>query len=250
MYSSLATSEMITINLYDGIVVKCFVFGGKGPLRRLVYKQVFESCSDSPVYICCVSPLQPKSRGTVRLRSSNPYDPPVIDPNYFEDQRDLQVQVEGLKNCNRFVRSEPMKKVGAKPLNIKFPGDEQCGSDEDCYLENMVKSFYIAYPQGVGTCKMGDPRDDTTVVDPSLRKESGKPTDEINFQMMQNLLEFKRLGDMQESIKYSCATPLSMLMRIFASSHGVKGIKRAESCGRICYANHAIGQPHTPLPSW
>ncbi|GIY12801.1 glucose dehydrogenase [Caerostris darwini] len=138
-------------------------------LKPEVYKQVFESCSDSPVYICCVSPLQPKSRGTVRLRSSNPYDPPAIDPNYFEDQRDLQVQVEGLKNCNRFVRSEPMKKVGAKPLDIKFPGDEQCGGDEDCYLENMVKSFYLVYPQGVGTCKMGDPRDDTTVVDPSLR---------------------------------------------------------------------------------
>ncbi|GBM71922.1 hypothetical protein AVEN_98726-1, partial [Araneus ventricosus] len=39
--------------------------------------------------LCASQILHPKSRGTVRLKSSDPYDPPVIDPNYFDDPSDL-----------------------------------------------------------------------------------------------------------------------------------------------------------------
>ncbi|GIY55853.1 l-sorbose 1-dehydrogenase [Caerostris extrusa] len=48
-----------------------------------VYKKMFEPCANKPLYICAVKALQPKSRGTVRLKSSKPCDPPVIDPNHF-----------------------------------------------------------------------------------------------------------------------------------------------------------------------
>ena len=39
--------------------------------------------------------LHPKSRGTVTLQSTDPYDPPLIDPNYYEDPRDMEDVVEG-----------------------------------------------------------------------------------------------------------------------------------------------------------
>ena len=47
------------------------------------------------MWFCSSSLLHPKSRGTVTLQSADPYDPPVIDPNYFEDPRDIHDMVEG-----------------------------------------------------------------------------------------------------------------------------------------------------------
>ncbi|GFT25762.1 glucose dehydrogenase [Nephila pilipes] len=60
-----------------------------------VYQKVFGPYEDGPMMICVSQPTQPRSRGTVRLKSSNPYDPPAIDPNYFADPRDIRDMVQG-----------------------------------------------------------------------------------------------------------------------------------------------------------
>lgn len=41
--------------------------------------------------------LRPKARGTVRLRSSNPRDMPLVDPNFLGHPDDLRTSVEGVK---------------------------------------------------------------------------------------------------------------------------------------------------------
>lgn len=49
-----------------------------------------------------VTLARPKSRGTIRLRSSDPFDDPIIDPNYYRDPQDVRVMLEG--NCLTCVR--------------------------------------------------------------------------------------------------------------------------------------------------
>ncbi len=39
--------------------------------------------------------VRPKSRGRILLKDSNPHSPPLIDPNYFDDESDLSVLTEG-----------------------------------------------------------------------------------------------------------------------------------------------------------
>ena len=39
--------------------------------------------------------LHSRSRGNVRLASTDPFDQPLIDPNYLADQRDIDVLLEG-----------------------------------------------------------------------------------------------------------------------------------------------------------
>ena len=41
--------------------------------------------------------LQPKSVGSVRLRSANPFDHPLIDPNYLAEEQDVDVLLDGEK---------------------------------------------------------------------------------------------------------------------------------------------------------
>ncbi|KAG8190856.1 hypothetical protein JTE90_010282 [Oedothorax gibbosus] len=49
-------------------------------IKPEVYRQVYGPYDNSTMFMCFASPIHPRSRGTVRLQSANPYDPPLIDP--------------------------------------------------------------------------------------------------------------------------------------------------------------------------
>ncbi|CAL1262986.1 unnamed protein product [Larinioides sclopetarius] len=138
-------------------------------LKPEIYKAAFGPYENSPMLACISQHLQPRSRGTVRLKSTNPYDSPAIDPNYFENPEDLRVIVEGMKTCQKIMMCDPMQKVGAKPFETVFPGCEQFFGNEDLYFTCLARGAVITLSHQVGTAKMGDPRDPTTVVDPLLR---------------------------------------------------------------------------------
>ncbi|KAF8782617.1 Glucose dehydrogenase like protein [Argiope bruennichi] len=141
-------------------------------LKPLLYDLAISPYENDPLFACLSSILHPKSRGTVRLQSTNPYDPPLIDPNYYDDPADVEAVVKGLKTCLKIGSSKSMKKVGAKRFFETFlPKLSDLIPDllRDEYLRVLAKSFVLTLNHQVGTAKMGDPKDPTTVVDPELR---------------------------------------------------------------------------------
>ncbi|GBN21815.1 L-sorbose 1-dehydrogenase [Araneus ventricosus] len=141
-------------------------------LKPLVYKGIFFPYEDDPIFVCVSHLLHPKSRGTVRLQSTDPYDPPLIDPNYFEDPADVAAIVKGMQTCRKIGLSKPMKKVGVRPFATIFPEFTNIFPDFllDEYFTFVTRSVVVTLSHQVGTAKMGDPKDPTTVVDPQLRK--------------------------------------------------------------------------------
>lgn len=61
-----------------------------------MFDQVYGPYENQPVFICSAQQVEPRSRGWVTLRSNNPFDEPVIDPNYLEDPRDMEDLVQGI----------------------------------------------------------------------------------------------------------------------------------------------------------
>lgn len=59
------------------------------------YDAIYRPYEGKAFYWCLSEVTQPKGSGEVTLRSSNPYDPPIIDPKYFSHPHDLEVVVEG-----------------------------------------------------------------------------------------------------------------------------------------------------------
>lgn len=107
--------------------------------------------------------LRPRSIGSIRLRSANPHDAPLIDPNFCGDEEghDWKLSIAGLRWGRRILNSAAMRGLVIKE---HMPGAE-VQSDEDVrrYISRWSKTDY--HP--VGTCKMG--RDGSAVVDTQLR---------------------------------------------------------------------------------
>ena len=105
--------------------------------------------------------LRPKSRGSVMLRSANPEDKPIVDPNFIADPYDLKTSTEGVK-ISREIMNQPALAQFIKREH--FPGSEvKTQADFEAYARQFGRTSY--HPNG--TCKMGS--DDLAVVAPDLR---------------------------------------------------------------------------------
>ncbi|GBM68505.1 Choline dehydrogenase, mitochondrial [Araneus ventricosus] len=62
-----------------------------------------------------------------------------------------------------------MRELGVKPFATILPGFTNLIPDLDLYFKLLARLFVVTLSHQVGTAKMGDPRDPTTVVDPLLR---------------------------------------------------------------------------------
>jgi choline dehydrogenase-like flavoprotein len=107
---------------------------------------------------CCV--LRPKSRGTVRLNSSNPSAAPRIDPNFLGHPDDIDVLLKGVKEMERILHAPAFEDYRGKPLY-----EVDLSSDEAIIDAIRSRADTVYHP--VGSCKMGV--DDMAVVDPELK---------------------------------------------------------------------------------
>lgn len=117
--------------------------------------------------------LRPKSVGYVKLRSSNPYDPPIIDPKYLTHPDDILGVVDAMKISIAVGLTPPYKEMNARLFTTVFPGCEVYKMWSDEYLACVARTYTSTIYHPVGTAKMGAPWDPTAVVDPELRVLGG-----------------------------------------------------------------------------
>ncbi|XP_049274576.1 glucose dehydrogenase [FAD, quinone] isoform X2 [Rhipicephalus sanguineus] len=113
--------------------------------------------------------LRPKSRGWIRLRSTDPDDYPLINPRYLTRIEDVLVLVEGMKQLIALGYSEPFRKYDAQIFEPDFPGCEPYAPYSDEHLACIARTYTATIYHPSGTCRMGRPEMHTTVVDPQLR---------------------------------------------------------------------------------
>lgn len=105
--------------------------------------------------------MRPRSRGSVRLASTNPADAPLIDPNYWSDPHDKEMSLRGLRLARDIMNQSALKPfLKAEHL----PGAALQTDDE---LFNYACSNAKTDHHPAGTCRMG--HDDMAVVTPDLK---------------------------------------------------------------------------------
>ncbi|RTE94516.1 GMC family oxidoreductase N-terminal domain-containing protein [Bradyrhizobium sp. LVM 105] len=106
---------------------------------------------------------RPESRGYVRIRSNDPFAPPIIQTNYLDAELDRRVIVGGMKLARRLLKSAPLSPYYAYE---DFPGPNVNTDDE--FLHAATERGTTTFHPGC-TCRMG-PADSTwAVVDDHLR---------------------------------------------------------------------------------
>jgi len=112
-------------------------------------------------YVLHVCHMRPKSRGKIKLRSSDPFDPPRIETHYFDDETELDALVKGVKIARDIL---------SRPAMEAFNGGEEVPgplvqTDDD--IREFIKRKMETVYHTAGSCKMGN--DPQAVVDSTLR---------------------------------------------------------------------------------
>jgi choline dehydrogenase len=114
-------------------------------------------------YSLHVCTLRPESRGTIRLKSTDPQAHPAIDANYLAEKRDLDTLVEGVKIGREIFAASALDPYRAD----EFAPGSSVKADSEIAQWVRAKSETIYHP--VGTCKMGPDNDPMAVVDHRCR---------------------------------------------------------------------------------
>lgn len=93
--------------------------------------------------------VKPKSRGNVALKSSDPDEKPLINPNIFADETDLEKLTAGFSLSQKIMNAEPLK-----PYKQAYfmPEKELTDIDE---IKEYIKANTEALYHPVGSCRMG-----------------------------------------------------------------------------------------------
>jgi 3-(3-hydroxy-phenyl)propionate hydroxylase len=105
--------------------------------------------------------LQPRSRGTLRLASTDPAAAPVLDPGYLTDPADLATLIAGLRAALRISRQPALRSWTAK--RSLDPG----ATDAELAVYIRASADTVFHP--VGTARLGRDDDPFAVVDAQLR---------------------------------------------------------------------------------
>jgi choline dehydrogenase len=106
---------------------------------------------------------RPESRGHVRCRSADPFEPPLIQTNYLAHEIDRRVLVAGMRLARRLIASAPLAPYYERE---DFPGPDVQTDDE--FLAAAAQRAQTTFHPGC-TCRMGPASDPASVVDDELR---------------------------------------------------------------------------------
>jgi choline dehydrogenase len=104
---------------------------------------------------------KPKSRGTLRLQSTDVTRQALIDPAYYSDPDDMETMVRGVRIARRIGGASGLAEWGAKEL---MPGKR---IKSDAAIANYVRKNTITTYHFAGSCSMGT--SEAQAVDPRLR---------------------------------------------------------------------------------
>ncbi|CAG7734018.1 unnamed protein product [Allacma fusca] len=144
------------------------------PDIQLYFRQNYADNED--VMNCDVNLNRPKSRGVITINASNPDSSlesqllPVIDYNFFSDESDYDVIIEGIQLCKQIIeQTTPFRKIGAKFNWNAIPS--QCGKFRNTrnYWKCFIRYRASTNNHVTSTNRMGKVDDPHAVVDSKLR---------------------------------------------------------------------------------
>ena len=134
-----------------------------------VAKELLAKSPNEHGFFTIVSVTHPKSTGTLKLKSKDPFDYPSIDPQYLTKKQDMDEFIAGIRIWEKVMETPTMKSLGVKIEQAKVSVCSQHEFRSDAYWDCFTRQLAVNVYHQSGTCKMGAENDPTSVLDPHLR---------------------------------------------------------------------------------
>lgn len=150
--------------------VFCFARSSDRVSRPDIQFHVLPWSSDNPSggimdpfsgFTASLCPLQPESRGEIRLASSDPRHAPTIRANYLSTDTDRRVAIRAVQLSREICGEEPLRSA----IEQEHAPGASAQTDAEILDYIQKRASTIFHP--VGTCQMGV--GDSAVVDPELK---------------------------------------------------------------------------------
>lgn len=112
------------------------------------------------LFMLCPTLQRPKSTGSVRLKSADPNEQPLIDINLLADDGDMEKMVDGVRRAWALLNSRPIADLTESLIG---PPAELVNDDDALRQFLRERVSHLVHP--IGTCKMGPADDPMAVVD-------------------------------------------------------------------------------------
>ena len=172
-YTDTAANTIAMLHLPQNTCILSFTPDpAAGPLsgnEQLLFAEGFVPLSNIPLpssgnYITILSiATSPTSRGSVTIKSTDPFSPPVIDPNYLAIEFDQYTAVQAMRDVFTILFTQAFQNY------VSAPYGSLAGLVTDEELLEYVRHHGVAINHGVGTAKMSPKDAAWGVVDPDLR---------------------------------------------------------------------------------
>ncbi|KAG6896161.1 hypothetical protein C0992_009910 [Termitomyces sp. T32_za158] len=107
--------------------------------------------------------VSPASRGTISLHSSDPFDPPIIDPRYLTSEFDIFAMREAVQSARRFIAAPAWNDYVIGPVGAI------ANATTDELLDIFIRQNAGSPAHPVGTAAMSAKNATFGVVDPDLQ---------------------------------------------------------------------------------
>ena len=161
-------SGPMAVGINQGGIFARAMPGSTRPDVQFHFATLSSDMAGSPVhefsgFTMSVCQLRPTSRGTVRIRSTNPLEPPAMQPRYLSTGEDRATLVAGLRLARRLAATRAMTPL----VESEYRPGAGAITDEALLAFARDTGGTIFHPSG--TTRMGPAGDALAVVDPELR---------------------------------------------------------------------------------
>ncbi|XP_046608294.1 glucose dehydrogenase [FAD, quinone]-like [Neodiprion virginianus] len=164
--SSYSTAGVPDLQIFfDGFSSKCPRTG----LQTECPDGSINTCPERREIVARPTVVCPRSKGYMKLRSPNPLDPPLLYPNYFVNEVDAKILVEGIKKVVELSKTKALRKWDLRLDTKPHPWCARYYFGSDAYWSCLIRVQTGPENHQAGSCRMGPVGDARAVVDPELR---------------------------------------------------------------------------------
>ena len=164
----LRRSGPMAVGINQGGIFARAMPGATRPDVQFHFATLSSDMAGSPVhtfsgFTMSVCQLRPTSRGSVRIKSTDPLEPPALRPHYLSTPEDRATLVAGIRLARSLAATQALRPY----VDSEYRPGPQANSDDELLEFAKNTGGTIFHPSG--TTKMGPASDKMAVVDPELR---------------------------------------------------------------------------------